>query len=104
MTKQFTYDSDSQWGLIPERTVPLEVTVSISCTDSDGADSEYEIEYIENKHSGMEVKFEDLPAAERRDIEKWADGLAADYACEAYQQWAEHRADAMYDAWKDGEL
>ncbi len=102
MTKSFICDSESAPNpAAPGACARLEVDISISCRDRDGADSMYAVEYILNLGTKQEVAFESLPSAEQARIEAIAEKYADDYACEAAQEYAEGQADWLHDMEQD---
>lgn len=80
----------------------LEVIVDFSCYDSDGADSCID-EIAIFRDGNVEVKPEELAEGEMMRLEKYAQDIADEHGYEDAQDRAISRAEAAYDAWKEGD-
>lgn len=104
MTKSFTLESVS----VPSAKDPnlfarFEVTICIECRDQDGCDATFDVESVWNLETDERVELSSLPDEEQARIEREAQSLADENACDAWTDYEAGRADAAYDAWKDGE-
>jgi hypothetical protein len=79
-----------------------EVEIDIQCYDSDGSDASFEVVSILDVDLNVWRELKDFPPDEIKAIEALCEAYTDENACEAYQDYAEGAADAMYDAWKDG--
>lgn len=108
MTKSFEIECDSPAATAsagrPEFCGKISIEVSVQCRDSDGADSEYTIESVTDLASGADIDWNALSPGEQLRINAGAEALAEDYACEAYQEYAEGAADQAYDQWRDEQM
>ncbi len=100
MTKKFLHDSDDQ---LPRGSTPARLEVEISVIANEEDDAGYEILSIENLETKEFVEYEALSARDQVDIDRHAGDIAADHAHEAWFEAQVARADAMHDAWKEGE-
>jgi hypothetical protein len=79
-----------------------EIEIDVICTDFDGCDATYDLCSILDRDLNVWRELKDFPEDEVKAIEALCEVHADNNANEAYQDYAEGRADAMYDAWKDG--
>jgi len=100
-THTFIHESDAH--LCPKTGAcgqyEVEIETSASAEDEGGVDSLR----IYSKITGTEMKLEDFPAAEQARIEATADEIAHEHAHEDYYEAQAARAEAAYDAWKEGD-
>lgn len=105
VTKSFDFESRTIRSTAdPETYAELEVDVSIQCRDKDGCDATYDIEWIALKGSDECLELEALSPDDQLFIDRRAQELADEHACEAYQHYIEGASDRAYDEWKDRDL
>ncbi len=102
MTKSFQYESAAR--ALPDGTYArLECVLEFRCRDRDGVDAEIEELTVWDIEQQADVPLQSLLPNERTAIERLAQQIADEYACEAYQDYAEGAADRALDEWKDRE-
>ena len=104
MTKKFEFECNEADFRDHNLCRLLHVEISISCTDSDGADAEYAIEYIEDMTTLEEVTEDSLIPADRAKLERVCQAYADELGHEAYSEYAQGQADWAYDNWRDQQM
>lgn len=105
MSTKVIFESDSlgQDGHVAR----IELELHVDCMDEDGCDATYEVESIRNVETGLwldeHVFWDALPADERGRCDVACQRAADEAGPDAYREWVRGRADALYDAWKDGD-
>lgn len=99
MTRSFIHDSDSR--AIDGRVARLEIEVSIVASSEDEAWGE--VESIKDLERDVFLDLKDLPEVEQRQIQTAADEIAYENAHDVWLEQGIARAEAAYDAWKDGD-
>jgi hypothetical protein len=91
----------------------VKVTVAIECRDRSGCDAEYDIESVEllggisplgRPDPNKELDWSELSGEDQLKINRRAEEFADEWACEAYQSYAEGMADQAYDSYKDMQM
>lgn len=103
MTRRFAFESRTQLDDAGKFHVELEIEICIECRDLDGADAEYTIESIGvvGAEPPVWLELDKLSAEDQLHLDRMAQGIADENACEAAQDYEIRRAEAAADAAQD---
>jgi hypothetical protein len=100
MNCKFKFDSEDFHDGVHLNSI--EITIHVSCSEYKG-DATWEIEEIYNEMTEKYLEFDQFSKEDQDRIERMADEVASENAYEAFTEMMIDRAEAAYDAWKEGD-